>query len=144
MLSLQIITSVSFYSGTEFLWSQWLIWKKIKLMGLLACVKAILIWRREIQLCMQKRNILLPRTITPDSFEIRLHILLCLFVTFISSLILNFPQLLFFLCLLICLRHSLQLSPLFKISCISLSSHLDCCSSFLYSIPKLQYMAFVK
>lgn len=45
---------------------------------------------------MQQRNILLPHTITPDSFETietRLHILLYVFVT-ILSLILNFPQLL--------------------------------------------------
>lgn len=44
---------------------------------------------------MQQSDILLPHTITPDSFETRLHVLLYLFVTFVSSLILNFPQLLF-------------------------------------------------
>ena len=83
-------------------------------------------------------------TITPDSFRTRLHIFLYLFVTFISSLILNFLQLLFFLHLLICFRYSLRLSPLFKFLCISLFSHLDCCSSFFYNIPKLQHTAFVK
>lgn len=113
-------------------------------MGLLTCVTAMFICRREPELCMQQSSILLPHTIPPHSCKSRIQILLYLFVTLISALTLNNPQLLFFLHLLICFKHSLWLSPLFKFSYISLSSHLDCCSSFYYNIPKFQHMAFVK
>lgn len=43
--------------------------KKKKILALLTCIKATFIWRREIKLCTQQRNILLLRAIIPDSFQ---------------------------------------------------------------------------